>query len=138
MSQQLKVSKMPMVKEGFQIKGLTDNYLQVILERWPIWSQNNTIGVSGFKSRTIEHQLMTEGILTRITGGFVMEDIECELLDSTIASMPVRMKKAVVGKYLRDFRNKDAANDLKISIATYKRYIIRCREYLLTRMAGKI
>jgi len=128
---------MPMVKEGVQIKGLNDNYLQVILDRWPIWSQSNTIGVSGFKTRTIEHQLMTEGVLTRITGGFVMEDIECELLDSTIAGMPLRMKKAVKGKYLFNYRNKDAAKDLKISIATYKRYIIRCREYLLNRMGGK-
>ncbi len=138
MSQQLKVPKMSMAQEGVQIKGLTDNYLQIILDRWRSWSQSNTIGVSGFKSRSIEHQLMTEGVLTRITGGFVIEDIECELLDSTIASMPIRMKKAIKGKYLFNFRNKDGAKDLKISVSTYKRFINRCREYLLNEMAGKI
>ena len=94
--------------------------------------------MSGFKSRTIEHQLMTEGVLVRITGGFVIEDIECEILDSVIARMPQRMKKAIKGKYLFRFRNKDAAYDLKISVSTYKRYIIRCREYLCGKMTEKI
>jgi Sigma-70, region 4 len=138
MLQKFKVSKMPMDQKRVQIKEMSDNYLIAILERLREWSQNNTIGVKGYKSSTIEHQLMTEGALVKVTGGFVVDDIECEIVDSMIAKMPPRMKKAIKGKYLFNFTNKDAASDLKISISTYKRFIIRCREYLCQRMSGKI
>lgn len=136
MSQKSKVPEMPMVQGRFQIKGLTDSYLQVILDRWRPWSE--TCCVSGFKKRTIEHQLMIEGVIIKVTGGFEVDDIECEVLDFTIARMPPRMKKAIINKYLFRFKNDDAAKALKISISTYKRYINRCREYLLCNMSGKI
>jgi len=116
---------------------MTDRELQIILDRWREWSQLGIAGSSGYKTRTIEHQLMIEGALTKITGGFVVDDPECELLDSAIATMPIRMKKTIKLKYLFNFTNKDASLALKMTLSTYNRYVVRCRDYLGRALSKK-
>ena len=131
MQQRLKISEMSV--GGIQDKMISDQELQVILCRWREWSQLGVSGSSGYKTRTIEHQLMIEGALTKLTGSMTIEDPECEQLDSAIAKLPKKMKKAMKLKYLFNFTNKDAAKVFGMSLSTYKRYIVRCRECVCTQ-----
>jgi len=131
MPQRIKISEMPLGR--VQNKMIGDPDLQIILARWREWSQLGVAGSSGYKTRTIEHQLMIEGALTKVTGSLMMEDPECEQLDAAIAKLPDKMKKAIKLKYLFNFTNKDAAQAVRMSLSGYKRFICRCRSSIISR-----
>lgn len=133
MYSQLKVSSLPMEKERIQPDRLMEEHeIEKLLDLWRDWSHSSQTG--GFKSRTIEHQLMIEGAITRATGSHVFESPECERLDSAIAKMPDRMKKAVKLKYLFGWTNKDAAKTMTMSIPAYRQFINRCRSWLCGKL----
>lgn len=133
MQQGLKISIMPDESEGFQGKVMEERELDLLFDRWRAWSHSDNFGI-GFKSYVIEHQLMIEGAVTRVTGGTVIEDEECERLDAAISKMPPTMKKAVKLKYLFGWTNKDAAKAMRMAIPTYKQLNQRCRSWLCGRL----
>lgn len=107
---------------------MEEHELERLLDLWREWSHSAPSG--GFKNRTIEHQLMIEGAITRATGSHTLESPDCERLDAAISKMPDRMKKAVKLKYLFGWTNKDAAKAMHVSIPTYKQLTYRCRSWL--------
>jgi len=134
MSLRLKVSSLPLDEKWIRDQRVMEEQdLEKLLDLWREWSQSNING-SGFKNRTIEHQLMIEGAVTRATGSHVLESPDCERLDAAISKMPDRMKKAVKLKYLFAWTNKDAAKAMKMSVPTYKQFTTRCRSWLCGKM----
>ena len=133
MQQGLKISKMSESQTGLQGQVMDERDLDRLLDRWREWSQSNCTGM-GFKNRTIEHQLMIEGAVTRATGSHVIEDPACEILDSAISKMPPQMKKVVKLKYLFGWTNKDAAKVMHMSVPTYKQLSFRCRSWLCGKL----
>lgn len=130
--QRLKVPQVSMVERRIQTKIMDDRELDNLLDRWRDWSSD--AAQTGFKTRTIEHQLMIEGAVTRTTGSQVKEDPDCEKLDAAVSAMPTQMHKAVKLKFLFGFTNKDAAEALKMAIPTYKSLIQRCRAWLCGKL----
>lgn len=130
MQSRIIVSTMPQHEVGFQGERIMEEReLERLLDLWREWSQSNCTGM-GFKNRTIEHQLMIEGAVTRATGSNVMESPECERLDAAISKMPPQMKKVIKLKYLFGFTNKDAAKTMRMAVPTYKNLTYRCRSWL--------
>lgn len=126
---------MPMAVKRIQrevVHQVDERELDHLLDRWRDWSSDgfNT----GYKTRTIEHQLMIEGAVTRSTGSNVKEDPDCEKLDAAISMMPSNMKRAIKLKYLFGFTNKDAAQTLKLPLPTFKSLIQRCRAWLCGKL----
>jgi DNA-directed RNA polymerase specialized sigma24 family protein len=115
-----------------QAKIMEEKELEILFDRWRDWSSDGS--QTGFKTRTIEYQLMIEGAVTRSTGSNVKEDPECEKLDAAVSAMPQQMNKAVKLKFLFGFNNKDGAKALKMAVPTYKNLIQRCRSWLCGRL----
>ena len=111
---------------------MDERELDILFDRWRDWSSDGS--QTGFKNKTIEYQLMTQGVVTRSTGSNVKEDPECEKLDAAISAMPKQMHKAVKLKFLFGFTNKDASKELKMPLPTYKSLIQRCRAWLCGRL----
>ena len=134
MSQGLKISTVSGVRSRIQkkVKIMDDRELENLLDRWRDWSSDGAR--TGFKTRTIEHQLMIEGAVTRTTGSHVKEDPECERLDAAISAMPLNMHKAIKLKYLFGWTNKDAAKVFKMAIPTYNQLMQRCRAWLCGKL----
>ncbi len=114
---------------------MCEREMEKLLDLWREWADACSQG--GFKTRTIEHQLMIEGAITRTTGSNTLESPACEQLDAAISKMPDRMKKAVKLKYLFGWTNKDAAKTLKMSISSYKNFTVRCRKWLCNEFSGE-
>lgn len=136
MQQGLTISKMSQ-REDTRIQDgrlMEERELELLLDLWREWSHSNDFGL-GFKSKTIESELMVSGAVTRITGSHTMESPECERLDAAISKMPDRMKKAIKLKYLFGWTNKDAAKAMRIAIPTYKQLTFRCRAWLCGRLS---
>jgi len=112
---------------------MNEKELEKLLDLWREWSSSSQTG--GFKNRTIEHQLMIEGAITRTTGSHTMESPDCERLDAAISKMPDRMKKAVKLKYLFGFTNKDGAKAMRMPIPTYRKFTDRCRIWLCAKLS---
>jgi len=133
MFQGAKISEMPITgRRIHETKLMEESDLDVLFDRWRDWSSDGA--QTGFKTRTIEHQLMIEGAVTRATGSNIKEDPECELLDAAISKMPHQMKKAVKLKFLFGWTNKDAAKALHMAQPTYKQLIQRCRSWLCGKL----
>jgi len=113
---------------------MEERELDILFDRWRDWSSDGE--QTGYKTKTIEYQLMTEGAVTRSTGSNVKEDPDCEKLDAAISAMPKQMHKAVKLKFLFGFTNKDASKALKMPLPTYKSLIQRCRAWLCGRLTG--
>ena len=133
MQARLKISNLSRERERVQAHIMDERDLEKLLDLWREWSQSNCMG-SGFKNRTIEHQLMIEGAVTRATGSHVMESPECERLDAEISTMPPTMKKAVKYKYLFGWTNKDASKKMGMGIDSYKVFMGKCRVWLCAKM----
>ncbi len=133
MQQRAKISIVPESGKRFQNQIMEERELEKLLDLWREWSQSNCTG-TGFKNRTIEHQLMIEGAITRATGSHVMESPDCERLDAAISKMPPQMKKVIKLKYLFGFTNKDAAKAMRMTTTPYKNLVSRCRSWLCGMM----
>lgn len=134
MQQSLQISIVSREVGRIQGKIMGEEELERLLDRWREWSSGGSSGL-GFKNRSIEHQLMIEGAITRLTGSNVTEDPECERLDAAISNMPARMHKAVKLKYLFGWTNKDASKAMKMPLPTYKILMVRCRSWLCGRLS---
>lgn len=110
------------------LEPVSEQQIEKLLDLWREWSHSSPSG--GFKNRTIEHQLMIEGAITKATGSHTMESPACERLDAAIAKMPDRMKKVIKFKYLFGWTNKDAAKAMGIAIPTYKQLAGKSRTWL--------
>ncbi len=111
---------------------MEETELEILLDLWREWASTTPTG--GFKKRSIESQLMIEGVITRGTGSHTLESPDCERLDAAIAKMPDKMKKAIKFKYLFGWTNKDAAKAMKMSLPTYKQFTYRCRSWLCGKL----
>jgi len=133
MLQRVTVSTVSRIKARISAQRLMDEQtIEKLLDLWREWSSTSSTG--GFKNRTIEHQLMIEGAITRATGSHTLESPACERLDAAISKMPDRMKKAVKLKYLFGWTNKDAAKAMKMSIPSYRQFTNRCRSWLCGKL----
>lgn len=113
---------------------MDDKQLQALLMRWRNWSRSN-FDELGYKSVTVEYELMKSGNISKQTGSKTIEDKECEELDKAIAVMPHKMKKIIKLKYLFHWLNKDAAKVLGMSLPSYKNQIVLCRSWLCGKLS---
>lgn len=112
---------------------MDDRELDEVLDRWRKGSALCDNGL-GYKRKTIEHTLMVEGMVIRSTGGLAIDDPDCEKIDAIVSKMPTLMKKAIKFKYLFGWRNADAAKVFKMSLSSYKRFIVKCRKIIQSKM----
>jgi len=99
-----------------------DKYIDWRLREWGKWARRGGGARIGFKSNTIESEMMEMGgVLIRGQGkkSVVDHDPRAEQVEGIVSKLPKRLRRVAIARYIRTGTPKDRAKMLHCSVAWY-------------------